>query len=110
MLKRSKVSMIYAVAIPPEAYSSDLLNLINRIPNLEQLQLEGTSISDEEFSKLTDNPSLIGLGLAATKVSDQSISVLKSMPNLRYVEFEGSQLTPNIIQEFLAQRSLMSSD
>jgi hypothetical protein len=110
MLKRSKESMIYAVAIPPEAYSSDLLNLINRIPNLEQLQLEGTSISDEEFSKLTDNPSLIGLGLAATKVSDQSISVLKSMPNLRYVEFEGSQLTPTIIREFLAQRSLMSSD
>lgn len=104
MLKRTPESMIYAVSIPPESYSSDLLPLINRIPNLEQLQLEDTNITDEEFAKLAGNPSLIGLGLTGTKVSDQSIGVLKSMPNLRFVEFEDSNLSPTIVQEFMAQR------
>lgn len=110
MLKRTPESMIYAVSIPPKSYSNDLFPLINRIPNLEQLQLEGTSVTDEEFSMLAGNTSLIGVGLAKTRVSDQSIDILKSMPNLRFVEFEGSNLSPTLAQEFMAQRGITLSD
>lgn len=106
MLKRDKESMIYAVVIPPNAYSGDLLPLIQRIPNLEQLQLAGTHVTDEELLTLSGNPSLIGLGLSTTKISDQSILVLKSIPNLKYVEFEGSLLSPTLITEFLSQRNI----
>ena len=104
MLKRTEDSMIYAIEIPPEAYSKELIPLIKRVPNLEQLQLAGTAVIDAELSGLLGHPSIVGLGLSNTKITNQSLPILKSMPNLRFLEVEGSGLDTAVVNEFLDER------
>jgi len=110
MLKRTKDSMVYAVEIPPDAYSQELIQLIQRIPNLEQLQLAGTSVTDADLAELAGHPSLIGLGLSETKITNQSLTTLRSIPNLRILELEGCQVDVEQINDFLAERSRSSPD
>lgn len=108
MLKRTEGGMVYAIQIPPESYAAELIELVNRIPNLEQLQLMGTGITDETLLHLKGNPSLEGIGLSATKITNASLPVLESIPNLKYIEIDGSDIDADLINDLLLERQTLA--
>lgn len=93
MLKRTTGSMIYAVQIPPAKYDPKLLKHLEELPNLEQLQLAGCAVSDNDLAQLKGLRRLIGIGLDDTNVTDLGIAHLKTLPRLTYIEHANTKIT-----------------
>jgi hypothetical protein len=77
MLKRSADAMIYAVEIRPENYSAQLLSHLRGLPNLEQLQLQGCPVTDDDLRLLEGCDNLNGIGLENTNVTEAGFKVLQ---------------------------------
>ncbi|TWT39237.1 MauE/DoxX family redox-associated membrane protein [Blastopirellula retiformator] len=105
MLKRAVDAPIYAVQIDPSVYQPEMLPLLARLHNLEQLNLAGCPVTDEELARLPILPKLQGIGLANTTVTDVGLQTLLRQPKLDYVEGEGSAITSEGMAEFLERRS-----
>jgi hypothetical protein len=93
MLKRTPEGMIYAVEIAPSNYHSDLLQHVQGLPSLEQIQLAGCNVVDEDLRWLDDCMQLRGIGLNDTKVTDVGIRRLAKLPRLDYMELENTATT-----------------
>jgi hypothetical protein len=91
MLKRTRESMIYAAEIPPANYGRPLLQLLSRLPNLEQLQLAGCRVTDDDLRLLTGCDNLRGIGLNDTDITDAGVRILSQLPRLDYMELEGTK-------------------
>ncbi len=68
--------MVYAMEIKPPHFRPELLKHLVHLPNLEQIQLSGTSVSGADLKALVQLPKLIAIGLNQTFISDQGIEVL----------------------------------
>jgi hypothetical protein len=101
LLKKSADDGVYAAAITPDQYRADLIGLVAKLKNLEQLQLSGTAVTDRELAPLTRHPSLQGIGLTGTGVTDASLEILTTIPNLKHIDFEQTGLTKEKVWEFL---------
>jgi hypothetical protein len=99
MLKRSEQSMIYAVEIPPERFHPALLAVLPGLPNLEQLQLAGCALRDDDLRQVARLERLKGLGLNRTPVGDAGLAHLKSLPRLKVVEHEQTGITPEGLRQ-----------
>ncbi|UUO07478.1 hypothetical protein M4951_04000 [Blastopirellula sp. J2-11] len=106
MLKRTEHSPIYAVRMEPDVYRADLLRLLAGLPNLEQLDLTGCAITDEDLKQLPIMPKLEGIGVADTKITDAGLNALLRQPKLTYVESEGSLITAAGLAKFEQSRTL----
>ncbi|RCS46073.1 DoxX family protein [Bremerella cremea] len=104
MLKRDQTGPIYAVEMDPSRFRPELLRLLNRIPNIEQLNLAGCQVTNEDLKHLPILPKLEGIGLADTQVTDEAISLLRRQPQLKYIEHKGSRMTREAVLEFERQR------
>lgn len=100
-LKRSKKEMVYALEFTSENYSSDLLDLVSGYPNLEQIQLAGCPVSDEDLRLLSGLFRLEALGLRDTLVTSKGLKHLEHLPSLRAVEVHGSKVTALEYDEFM---------
>lgn len=108
VLKRDKDSMVYAIEFNPKLFHSDLLKELGGISNIEQIQLAGTSVTDEDLKQLVDLPKLAGIGLNNTSITDQGIETLMKLPQLMLIEVDGTRVTPQTIGRFYESRSLTS--
>jgi hypothetical protein len=90
MLKRTADSMIYAVEIPPDRYHAALLRHLHRLPNVEQLQLAGCDVADDDLRLLVGCDNLQGIGLNDTNVTDAGLIHLSKLPRLNYRELENT--------------------
>jgi hypothetical protein len=63
-----------------------VLVLLQRLPNLEQLQLAGCPIVDRDLAYLIQLKALRGIGLSGTKLSPAAIARIKSLPQMEVVE------------------------
>ena len=86
LLRRSPAAMVYAAEVPPETFEERILVLLQRLPNLEQLQLKGCPIEDRELAYLLRLKALRGVGLSQTKLSPAAIARVKSLPQIEVVE------------------------
>lgn len=100
MLRRDENAPVYAIEIPPSVYRRELLKYLVGLPNLEQIQLQGTSISDDDLSLLPVLPKLNAIGLSNTKVSDLGIKYLRSQPRLERVDCGGTDISQARLDEF----------
>jgi hypothetical protein len=91
MLKRTQNSMIYAAEISPERYRPELLRLLSRLPNLEQLQLAGCNVTDDDLQLLLGCDNLREIGLNNTELTDAGVAILRKLPKLEYMELEGTK-------------------
>jgi hypothetical protein len=82
MLKRTPGSMIYAIEVPPAGYRPELLRWLVALPNVEQVQLAGCPVSDAELGLLDQLPRLRAIGLEGTNVSSQGLRRLRQRPGL----------------------------
>ena len=90
MLKRTVDGMIYAVEIAPNKYHANMLRQLHGLPNLEQLQLAGCNVADDDLRLLVGCANLRGIGLNDTKVTDVGIQSLAKLPRLDYMELENT--------------------
>jgi hypothetical protein len=89
MVKRSENGMIYAVEISPEVYSSEILALAATLRNLEEIQLAGTRVTDDDLECLLDLTCLRDIGVSDTAISAAGVSKLESMPSMKNVIWDG---------------------
>lgn len=104
MLRREEQMTVYAVEIPPKRYRPELLDLLSGLPNLEQINLAGCEVTDEDLKRLPLLPKLVGIGLTDTPVSNASIETLLKQPRLMVIEYQQSNMTLDAILEFERQR------
>ncbi len=89
MLMRSKHEMIYAVEIAPTKYSPAVLALAATLHNLEEIQLSGTAVTDDDLDCLLELPLLRGIGLNDTAITAKGKAKLESMPSMKKVHWDG---------------------
>lgn len=105
MLKRDKAGPIYAVEMNPRQFRPELLELLEGLPNIEQLNLAGCRVTNEDLKRLPTLHKLQGIGLAETFVNDRAIQELKRQPELRFIDYEGTRMTTEAILQFESQRA-----
>jgi hypothetical protein len=93
LLKANEDAMIYAIKFDPEFFRPELLELLDGIPNLEQIQLEDCDVHDEDLKHLAGLRKLQGIGLNRTPISDAGLKHLKGLPVLSLIEHENTQIT-----------------
>lgn len=104
MLRRDEQTTVYAVEIPPERYRPELLEMLAGLPNLEQINLAGCEVTDDDLMRLPLLPKLVGIGLANTPVTNDVIETLLKQPQLMVIEYQQSNMTLDAILEFEKQR------
>ncbi len=97
MLKRSWEGMIYAVEIERAEYKPELLDALRGLPNLEQLQLRGCNVRDEDLKRLPILPKLTALGIENTPLTNAAVEVLKKQPRLRVVLSGGTLIEEKVL-------------
>lgn len=91
---QQKIGMpVYAVAFTPENFSSDLVRMLQGLPNLTQIQFAGTDIKDDDLELLQGHRLLTGIGLENTGITDRGFEHLSELPFLQYAETAGSKIT-----------------
>lgn len=91
MLARERGGMVYAVEFNSNNYSTELLRLAAELPNLEQIQLEGTPVTDTDLKLLHNLLRLKGIGLKDTEISRQAlIKLILSVPTIEMLETDHS--------------------
>ncbi|WP_235990853.1 DoxX family protein [Bremerella alba] len=106
MLRREEKGTIYAVEVPPRRYRPELLGMLAGLPNLEQINLTGCEVTDDDLKWLPLLPKLVGIGLTDTPVTNQAIETLLNQPQLQFIEYEQSNITLDAILEFERKRPL----
>lgn len=91
--KRAENEMIYAIKFDPEFFRPELLEFLDGLPNLEQIQLEGCNVADDDLRHISRLRKLIGIGLSGTPITDAGLKHLKSIPDLAVVEHEDTEIT-----------------
>ena len=104
LLKRAENEMIYAVEFSSGQFNRRLFQHIRGLLNLEQLQLSGCAVGDEDLSFVSELPRLNGLGLDHTLVTDRGLNHLTRLPELQHIEYRGTRITDEAIQELLQPR------
>ncbi len=93
LLRASPQDPIYAIAFTPESYSASLLTHLSGLPNLTQVQLAHTSVSDADLRHLLSLRLLAGIGLDGTAITDEGLKPLAELPFLTYIECENTSIT-----------------
>lgn len=88
MMTRENRGPIYAIEFNAEKFDADSLKHLQGLRNLEQIQLSGTSISDEDLRWLQSLHRLRGLGLNNTSVTEEGLELLKDLPELDVIQYD----------------------
>ena len=89
LLKREKGLMIYAIEFRPENFQPELLKHLSGISNVEQIQMAGTPVTDDDLDPLFALPNLSGVGLSNTAVTTAGVRKLLELPKLKHLEADG---------------------
>jgi hypothetical protein len=97
MRKKDADSMVFAVVFPPGKLDSSLLDLLVGLKNVQQVQLSGTSVTDDDLQKLRVLPRLTGVGLDNTAVTDAGIEHLAGIATLQIINRQGTAITDEAV-------------
>lgn len=84
--------------------------MIAACANLEWLELDRTTITDEELEKLRDLKKLRLLKIYETNITDKSISVFKRLSNLKSLYLWRTSIGSEALDKFLKERSDIDID
>ena len=101
MSRRAKLSMIFSVELSPDLYHPRQLDWLAELPNVEQLQLAGTDVTDRDLAKLNRLPRLTAIGLENTGISDNGIRQLQESSNLERILFQDTKISSEAVQQLL---------
>lgn len=101
MLRESPGKPVFAVAFSPENFDPRLLRSLKGLPNIRQVQLAGTDVSDADLQNLRVLQMLTGVGLNNTAISDAGLLGLGTLPFLSVVEHEGTSISDEAVSQVL---------
>lgn len=101
MLREAPGMPIFAVAFTPENFDASLLRCLDGLPNIRQVQLSGTDVTDSDLTQLLELRLLTGLGLSDTRVTDVGVSLLEPLSFLTMIECEGTSVTAECLHQVL---------
>jgi hypothetical protein len=93
LLKRSAKEMVYAIKFEPKSFKPELLTWLDGLPNLEQIQLAGCDVKDNDLKLIPPLHRLGGIGLSHTTVTDAGLLHLKKYTNLFLIERTGTTIS-----------------
>jgi len=93
MLRRDAGSAIYALKVKPTNFKPALLEIIGKLKNLEQIQLQDCPVTDDDLRRLPTLCKLRGIGLEGTKVTIAGLRHLLKYPNLEVVFYGNGRWT-----------------
>jgi uncharacterized membrane protein YphA (DoxX/SURF4 family) len=102
---REHQAFVYAAEIPPEVYRPELLEWLQGVPNLEELQLSSTAVTDSDLKLLVGLHGLKGIGLDVTKVTDDCLETLATFRRLETVQHQDTALTTSGVERRTSARS-----
>ena len=74
--------------------SDEGLDSLSRMSQLKTLHIGDTGITDLGVKKISQFKKLEGLTLTNLSISDQALTFLTDLPRLRYLDLEGTNVTP----------------
>ena len=108
MLRRTEEAMIYAIELKPQHFKAEQLSYLRFLPNLEQIQLSNTSVTDKDLELLgeltEDLNKLVGIGLNHTSITDRGIDILSQSSSLQEIQVEGTEVSQEAMKRFLESR------
>lgn len=103
ILKRTEGAMVWAIKFSPQKHIKQSYELIDGLPNLEQIQLSGSNITDDELSVVRSAVRLRGIGLDDTGITDAGLRHLENLPQLETIQAERTGITNEAIQRTLGR-------
>jgi hypothetical protein len=104
ILKRTAKDMIWAIKFAPDVNKTQSYELIDGLPNLEQIQFSGSNITNDELRCVRGLLRLTGIGLDDTAITDKGIKHLKGLPNLKTIQADRTEITQEAIDRTLVAR------
>ena len=101
LLKRESGQMVWAVQFNPTTFDRQWLTLLDGLPNLEQIQLGGCDIVDEDLRHISNLIRLQGIGLSNTGITDAGLTYLEGLPSLNYIDREQTQITQDAVERII---------
>jgi hypothetical protein len=89
-----------------KAVTDDGVRHLARLPNLRQLDLDGTAITDRGLAVLRELPKLETVSLAMTHVTDAGVAHLANCDELRAVNLSGTRAGDGAIRALEGKRKL----
>ncbi|QDU04410.1 Leucine Rich repeats (2 copies) [Gimesia chilikensis] len=77
---------------------------VARITGLEELQLVGTRITDEDLKTFRNLKRLLILDLRGTQISDRGVEELAKYPRLQYVDLRGTRVSQKGVRMLRTKR------
>ena len=99
ILKRESGQMAWAIQFNPTSFNKQWLTLLDGLPNLEQIQLGGCKISDQDLQNLSGLIRLQGIGLSDTEITDEGLKYLQDLPLLNFIERDQTQITEEAVDQ-----------
>jgi hypothetical protein len=96
--------MIWAIKFAPDVNKTQSYELIDGLPNLEQIQFSGSNITNDELRCVRGLLRLTGIGLDDTAITDKGIKHLKGLPNLKTIQADRTEITQEAIDRTLVAR------
>lgn len=103
ILKRSDGEMAWAIKFSPTKHNKQSYELMDGLPNLEQIQLSGSNITDDELRVVSGALRLRGIGLDDTDITDKGLKHLKGLRDLETIQAERTNITNEAIQRTLGR-------
>jgi hypothetical protein len=101
MVRQAAGMPVFAVAFTADNYEPGLLASLSGLPNVRQVQLAGTAVTDSDLRHLLKLRLLTGVGLEDTGISDSGLLQLKPLPYLSSIEFQGSEISEDGVKKVL---------
>ena len=105
LVARKKNGPLFAIEFTPENYSPETFARIEGLLNLEQIQISGCDVGDEDLQSVAVLPLLTGIDLSANpRLSDACLENLKGLKNLRFIGIEGTGISQAAVDRILESR------
>lgn len=78
-----------------------LLEAIRKLPDLQSLRIERTTLSDEDAARFFDMQKLDSLNVGYTKITNATVAELTRFPKLNYIVLDGTAVTDDCLPDLL---------
>jgi len=87
-----------------ESFDDDDLAGLPWLPNLRDITLLGTSVTDRSAETLVRCPRLASINLNDSEVTDRTLEILRDLPTLKFLMVFRSNVTPHGVAKFRMAR------
>ena len=103
ILKRDPSEMVWAVKFTPSKTQKQSYELIDGLPNLEQIQLSGSNITDDQLRHVSNALRLRGIGLDDTNITDRGLRYLQNLPQLETIQAQRTEISEEAIMRVIGR-------